>query len=677
LYSCRAYHLKYARQFRKLATLISLFALLGASCAEGPTDAHLDEILEKARIFVDKNPVVVTPPRNSTRFYKKSIRPEVIEVAQRIAAFDHAVEKVISRFGMDRDDAVKVVEARATARPEFNANILCNARSFSCNAQFPYRTANGACNNLNTPTWGMAIVPMERIVPPRYADGVNAPRRAQSGAELPNPRSISNIVHPDNNVPHASITHITMAFGQFLDHDITSTPDQNNLPCCSNPSMTDCFPIPIPPNDPDYAQFDVRCLEFGRSVRACGSNPREQINQATAFIDGSQIYGSSVAEQNRLRSFSGGLLATEMSVFLPRNASNTNCGDSARGISCFIAGDDRLNENPGLLSLHFIWLREHNRIANGLRGVNPSWNDETLYQEARRIVIAELQDITYSEYLPVILGPSTMQRFNLNPPGSGGTTFYENNINPGIINSFATAAYRFGHSLIQRFFTLAGNGGSLDLTFNFNNPESLYTSGNAERIVNGLAQQPSQNFDNFVAEPVTSHLFQAPGSEFGSDLASINIQRGRDHGLPGYPFFRDVCGLSVPGSFNDLFSMFRDNTVPLFQQVGYQSVNDLDLWPAGLSERVIEGVVGPTFACIIGAQFNRLLYGDRFFYTHTNTVGALTSAQLANIRARNFGGVICNNAPGTTTLRQNVFLLGGTQISCANQPMLNFELWRM
>lgn len=71
---------------------------------------------------------------------------------------------------------------------------------------------------------------------------------------------------------------------------------------------------------------------------------------------------------------------------------------------CFLAGDQRVNENVGVAAVHTLWLREHNRLAEELANLNPQWEDETLYQEARRVVIAEIQHITYNEYLPMVLG---------------------------------------------------------------------------------------------------------------------------------------------------------------------------------------------------------------------------------------------------------------------------------
>ena len=89
------------------------------------------------------------------------------------------------------------------------------------------------------------------------------------------------------------------------------------------------------------------------------------------------------------------------------------------------------------------------RITKVLERQNPNWNDEKLYQEARRIVIAQLQHITYNEWLPIILGNKYMEKWNMHPKESGYSEGYDPTVNPTITNVFGTAAFRFGHSLIQ------------------------------------------------------------------------------------------------------------------------------------------------------------------------------------------------------------------------------------
>lgn len=121
---------------------------------------------------------------------------------------------------------------------------------------------------------------------------------------------------------------------------------------------------------------------------------------------------------------------------------------------CFNTGEDRGNENLGLIAVHTLFMREHNRIASELSRLNPSWNDQTLFFETRKILIAIYQHIIFNEWLPLIIGPDyvkTLNLFSLN-----GTAFYQQydpNINPSIANEFATAAFRYGHSMSKNSFS--------------------------------------------------------------------------------------------------------------------------------------------------------------------------------------------------------------------------------
>lgn len=173
--------------------------------------------------------------------------------------------------------------------------------------------------------------------------------------------------------------------------------------------------------------------------------------------------------------------------------------------------------------IHNLLLREHNRIADYLQKMNPNWNDEIVFQEARRIVAAEIQHITYNEWSPLIIGQldvwpqsglmvslvstgrSTMKAFNILPKSEGFTNDYDSKVNPNIINAFATAAYRF-HTLIQGFIELMDNRGRvterLQLRNLFNNPKSLYRNGAFDEYLNGYTAEPTQAFDKFFTQEV-------------------------------------------------------------------------------------------------------------------------------------------------------------------------------
>jgi peroxidase len=99
--------------------------------------------------------------------------------------------------------------------------------------------------------------------------------------------------------------------------------------------------------------------------------------------------------------------------------------------------------------MHLVWLREHNRVAAELQTLNPSWNDEELYQEAKKITTAELVHVTYNEWLPLILGTKYMSKYRLFPQRYGYSDDYDPTINPSVTNEFSTAAFRFGHTLLQ------------------------------------------------------------------------------------------------------------------------------------------------------------------------------------------------------------------------------------
>lgn len=305
------------------------------------------------------------------------------------------------------------------------------------------------------------------MLPAQYEDGVSRPRSISvTGLQLPNPRVISTLIHPDISNLHTRYSLMVMQFAQFLDHDLTMTPIHigfhESIPSCrkcDSPQTVhpECSPFPVPAGDHYYPEINVTsgerlCFPFMRSLPGQQSlGPRDQINQNTAFLDASQVYGENRCVSNKLRGSSGRLNSTIHPVkgkeLLPQSPHHPEC-KSASGL-CFIAGDGRASEQPGLTAIHTLFLREHNRIVEGLRGVNPHWNGDQLYEHARRIIIAQSQHITYNEFLPRILSWNAVNLYGLKLLPQGYYKEYNPSCSPGIFNEFAAAAFRIGHSLLR------------------------------------------------------------------------------------------------------------------------------------------------------------------------------------------------------------------------------------
>ncbi|KAG1666089.1 Chorion peroxidase [Nymphon striatum] len=213
------------------------------------------------------------------------------------------------------------------------------------------------------------------------------------------------------------------------------------------------------------------------------------------------------------------------------------------------------NENPGLTVFHTLFLREHNRIAAEVQRLRPNWNEEKIYQETRKIVIASVQNIVYGEFLPLVLGKNGMRKYGLNLSDRPVRDLYDKGIRPMIRNSFATAAYRFGHSLVTSTIKLDFDDGTTEdfkLEDKLLNTKDLYDTRIFKAMTKGMTTHALMKFDMFMTSSLSRHLFKSLDAKFGRDLASINIQRGRDHGLPSYNKFREFCGLRRLSSFRSL-----------------------------------------------------------------------------------------------------------------------------
>ncbi|NXP73755.1 PERM Myeloperoxidase, partial [Ramphastos sulfuratus] len=341
-------------------------------------------------------------------------------------------------------------------------------KKISCDDSYQYRTITGECNNRRNPSLGAANRATVRWLPAEYEDGVSVPHgwtegKLFSGHPFPLVREVSNEIvrfPPEQLMLDQKRSLMFMQWGQFTDHDLTLSPDtparvtfSGKVDCATSCAKEPpCFPIMIPPNDP-RVKDTKDCLPFFRSAPACTSGRaiRDQLNAPTAFLDASQVYGSEVALATKLRNQSSqlGLLAVNQDYtdegrpYLPFGSTEKDpcliVSQEAK-IPCFIAGDPRATEMLELTCMHTLFLREHNRLAAELKRLNPHWDGERLYQEARKIMGAIVQIITYRDYLPLLLG-NTFRRYI--PVYKG----YDESVDPRISNVF-TLAFRFAHASI-------------------------------------------------------------------------------------------------------------------------------------------------------------------------------------------------------------------------------------
>lgn len=413
--------------------------------------------------------------------------------------------------------------------------------------------------------------------------------------------------------------------------------------------------ISVENDDPFYGSFGQTCLDYVRSSTApretCGLGPREQNNQVTSFIDGSTIYGSSEAEARFLRSFENGLLLTQRNDAgeeIPvGDASSLDCRGS-RTAPCFSSGDPRMNQNIGLAWMTSVWIREHNRVARELKLLNPSWDDEQLYQEARKIVGAEIQHVAYSELLPTLVGPEVVERFGLRMDSNGYFPGYDHKRLPGVTNVMGTiglwallSAMPSNNELFDAVrFRKLGSIASTETAFR---PQDLYNSNRFKQYVAGALMQRAQRMDAFFSSHITHDMFSSESGQPGLDLAAISIQQSRDHGLAGYTKWRQFCGLRNIESFDNLAQVMDREIASKLAEL-YENVNDIDLIVAALAETPVEGgLVGPTLACVYAHQFRHLRISDRFWYENPGQPSSLTKDQLQEIRKTSLARIICDN----------------------------------
>ena len=478
------------------------------------------------------------------------------------------------------------------------------------------------------------------------SDGVESVSRTSSITVETDPITTTRVSGVVLNANGEPLENVPVGIGGFTTLTAADGSFTIVLPTLTAPAES--FNISVPTGDAylDPLATGQVVIPFRRSVHdvATGDspqNPRQHPNLVSSFIDASMVYGSDAERAAALRSFADGKLKVSAGDLLPLNDAATfpegllqNDNEGLEDpTTLFAAGDVRTNENVALIALHTVLLREHNRLADELKTADPTLTDDEIYQQARRLVSAIIQHITYSEYLPLLLGPDAIV------PYAG----YQSEANPTQSELFASAAFRVGHSQIPPEFQRldengqALSGGPISLQDAFFMTGPVKADG-IEPYLRGLAETLMQEIDVKVIDDVRNFLFGPPGAG-GMDLAAMNIQRGRDVGLPSYAQARIDFGLSPITSFSQITS---DLAVQQSLQNIYGTVDKIDVWIGGLAENHAAGaMVGPLFQAILADQFQRTRDGDRFWYEN----GQLTDQEMTIVRGTTLESLIERNAP--------------------------------
>ena len=397
-----------------------------------------------------------------------------------------------------------------------------------------YYTFDGTCNNKVYKNRGSTPHPLKRLLPARYDALPATPRKLSVTKQLlPNPRDISNKYSHGAQKIHKVFTLMGIVWGQIIDHDIDLTcagnfdHDQSCDDICPGNPKGACLPIGVRKSDSDLTCRAGRCIPFTRSCPACTKDytgARQQINQVTSYLDAGMVYGGPDPEEDEywknLVDLSTGKLRVGRSQhgtdLLPDADDDFGMCDGG----CLLGGDARATESTGLTALHIILLREHNRLVDELKAVNPYWQPIKLYLEARKILAAIVQHITLTNFLPTLLGRHLSHYF------------YSHLFDASATNVFATASYRFAHSTLPDAMTRLDRHYApiqdLPLHTVFFNSEHLRQpseEGGLDSILRGLTVQGAFKSDNRFSDAIRNRLYESRNDSCGLDLLAINIQR--------------------------------------------------------------------------------------------------------------------------------------------------------
>ncbi|XP_063868974.1 peroxidase-like [Scylla paramamosain] len=489
--------------------------------------------------------------------------------------------------------------------------------SFRCMVGSPYPNVDGSCVNQESPDLGSVGSKFLRLQTSMMGSDGFSSRGSVKGGKLPSARRVAEVLR--KHLKRPAVTGLFGEWAHFMQRDVFSIPESplaEGVDCCETPEAEDCDPIQVAEDDPLHATLP--CINYRRSARAQAIlGHRESLSLVSTYLDATPVYGSTdkVAFQRKTGYF-GYLKAPgdedDDEEGEKKKKKDTKVGDCAAPESfkgCFQLDED----DDWVAGIRLLLVLEHNRIAEVLSEINPHFDDPLLYNEARRIVVASYDHVTYNEYLPLLMGRPAVEKHTLQPGAEGPGSGYIAEVNPGVLASFAVSSYR--------------------------NP-AMTTEWKKE-------QGKTELVDSLHYESIRNDPYY--------DLLAMDIQRGRDQGVAGYVVWRRFCDdKHAYNTWEDLERGLDKELVKDLKELYQDELDDVDLQVAVLENDTDEGVVGKTYTCLLADQFARLKTGNRLFWEHESSL--MTVEQKTYIKGVTLAHLLCANLPGLRATPKNSFL---------------------
>ena len=422
------------------------------------------------------------------------------------------------------------------------------------------------------------------------------------------------------------------------------------LNCIFIPQVDTCDPVWNRQCRVAVANVTLLRCRHDPSTGTSPTNPRRQLNFASAFLDAGFLYGHSSQRLAALRSFTGGRLRSDAANGVPANGGGLSMdgGGVVPPTQQRLTGDERGNTNPELLAVTGLWLLEHNRQALQLAGANPSWGDSQLFNAARRHVIALYQHVTVSGFLPALLG-SALPAYSGYDPGADPHPSAEFAATAGVAASLLATGVALP---LTRAGTPHSVGPLLHRDVYFD-PWYLDACSTGD-LIRGAVYQPLGGGGLSVSGDAQHHFLAER-----DDAVAQALLRGRDLGVPSFAQARLALGLGPATSMAALSTDPR--TVASLQAVYGSDVNSVDLLVGALAESPVApgALLGPTLAGIVREHFLRARSADRFWYEHSSLqdgsgVAYIDASERLEVRGTTYADILRRNI-GAEGIPDDVF----------------------